>query len=130
MFLNRQTLPRHPWSVVLHVLGNGHGRHIVDKRLRDIMHNEEHDTATAKARSRHTPPIPPLQPTPVMACDPETPYETLWLIARQYPHLRRWIVANPSADAELLEYISQQGGPLVREALEVLLESLEAERRS
>lgn len=70
------------------------------------------------------PPRPPLQPTPAVVCDPGTPAATLWIIARDHPELRRWIAANPNADAALLEYVSQQGGPYVRESLAVLLESL------
>ncbi|WP_338071668.1 hypothetical protein [Bifidobacterium apri] len=45
---------------------------------------------------------------------------TLWLIAREYPHLRKWLIANPKADAALLEYVSQAGGPGVREAFDIL----------
>lgn len=71
------------------------------------------------------PPAPPLQPTPLMACDPATPPEILWRIARDEPSLRRWIVANPQADAALLEFISQAGGPYVRESLQILLDSME-----
>lgn len=69
-------------------------------------------------------PPPPLQPTPAIACAPDTPVETLWAIARNHPELRRWIVSNPNADADLLEYISQQGGPHVRRSLDILLASL------
>ena len=76
-----------------------------------------------------TPPDPPIQPTPAMACDPLTPDAVLWAIARERPDLRRWIVANPHADAELLEYVSQRGGPHVRESLSVLLDSLEQRTR-
>lgn len=61
-----------------------------------------------------------------MACDPETEPEVLWWIARHMPSLRRWIVANPAADADLLEYISQAGGPYVRESLQILLDSMDA----
>lgn len=61
-----------------------------------------------------------------MACDPETEPEVLWWIARSAPSLRRWIVANPAADADLLEYISQAGGPYVRESLQILLDSMDA----
>lgn len=72
-----------------------------------------------------TPPEPPLKLTPAIACDPHTAGEVLWYIARHVPELRRWLVANPRADASLLEYVSQAGGPGVREALELLLESME-----
>lgn len=70
------------------------------------------------------PPAPPLELTPIVAADPDTDMEVLWHIARTAPELRRWLVANPKADAELLEYVSQAGGPGVRRALTVLLESL------
>ncbi|MCR1996176.1 variant leucine-rich repeat-containing protein [Bifidobacterium animalis] len=46
------------------------------------------------------------------------------------PHLRKWVVVNRAADANLLEYLSQQGGPGVRQALELVLESLELQRSS
>lgn len=88
-------------------------------RLRRMKHGR-----STRAADSRIPPEPPLQPTPVMACSPLTDYDVLWAIAREYPELRRWIVANPNADAPLLEFISQQGGPHVREALQILLESL------
>ncbi|NEG70515.1 hypothetical protein F6S87_07910 [Bifidobacterium sp. BRDM6] len=72
-----------------------------------------------------SPPAPPLVPTPLMACDPATDPSLLWQLARDEPELRRWIVANPAASASLLEFISQAGGPGVREALTLLLDSLE-----
>lgn len=51
----------------------------------------------------------------------------LWHIAQHAPELRRWLIANPRADATLLEFISQAGGPEVKRALAVLLESMEEE---
>lgn len=60
-----------------------------------------------------------------MACDPMTPRDVLWRIARDEPGLRRWIVANPAADAALLEFVSQVGGPYVRESLQILFDSME-----
>lgn len=71
------------------------------------------------------PPPPPLALTPALAADPQTDVDILWRIAREEPELRRWLVANPNADAELLEYVSQAGGPGVRRALNVLLDSLD-----
>lgn len=68
-----------------------------------------------------SPPPPPFMPTPMTACDPATPADVLWIIARDHPQLRRWLVANPKASAELLEYVAQAGGPGVREALLILL---------
>lgn len=59
-----------------------------------------------------------------MAANPATDRELLWHIARTRPDLRRWLVANPAADATLLEYVSQAGGPGVRQALEILLRTL------
>ena len=49
--------------------------------------------------------------------------------ARKSLQMRKWIIANPQADPELLEYISQAGGPGVCEAFEVLFESLEDGRQ-
>ncbi len=56
--------------------------------------------------------------------------DALWHIARTMPPLRKWVVVNRAADANLLEYLSQQGGPGVRQALELVLESLELQRSS
>nr|WP_258186089.1 hypothetical protein [Bifidobacterium sp. UTBIF-68] len=84
-------------------------------------------TASAPISDLTTPPAPPIALTPLVACDPSTEAETLWHIALHVPELRRWIVANPSADAAILEFISQAGGPGVRQSLEILLESLEDE---
>ncbi len=73
------------------------------------------------------PPGPPsaLALNAVVASDPDTPIDVLWHIARHAPHLRKWVVVNRAADANLLEFISQQGGPGVRETLELLLDALE-----
>ena len=60
--------------------------------------------------------------------DPDTPLEILWHIARHAPRLRKWVIVNRSADANLLEYISQQGGPGVRETLQMLFDSVERSR--
>lgn len=68
------------------------------------------------------PPQPPIKLTPLLACDPDTDTDVLWHIARHAPELRRWLVANPKADAALLEYVAQAGGPGVRDALTVLLD--------
>lgn len=88
------------------------------QRLRDIRPSKN-------AASKQLPPSPPLALTPAVACDPDTDMEILWHIARDVPRLRRWLVANPAADAELLEYISQAGGPGVKHALQVLLQSID-----
>lgn len=71
------------------------------------------------------PPTPPIALNAVVASDPDTPIDVLWHIARHAPHLRKWVVVNRAADANLLEFISQQGGPGVRETLELLLDALE-----
>ncbi|WP_022861685.1 hypothetical protein [Bifidobacterium minimum] len=73
------------------------------------------------------PPRPPLVATPAMACSDGTDTEILWSIARDHPDLRRWIVANPRADAHLLEFIAQAGGPGVTRAITALLDSLESD---
>ena len=64
--------------------------------------------------------------TPAVACSPDTDVAVLWHIAYHVPELRKWLVANPKADAPLLELVSQRGGPGVRQALEILFESMEA----
>ena len=69
---------------------------------------------------------PPLRLSPLLACDPATAPEVLWFIAEHEPELRRWLVANPSADAALLEYVAQAGGPGVNRALTILLDGLPA----
>lgn len=90
-------------------------------------------SASASAASvipmKNAPPGPPLRLTAAVACDPATDPEILWHIARTAPELRRWLVANPRAGAELLEYVAQRGGPGVHEAITVLLELLERQRR-
>ena len=73
-------------------------------------------------RRRHTHP----NPQPAVACSPDTDVAVLWHIAYHVPELRKWLVANPKADAPLLELVSQRGGPGVRQALEILFESMEA----
>lgn len=99
---------------------------VVD-RLDALPGADEPILARQPGRRERTPPSPPLALTPLVACDPDTDPRVLWHIAREVPRLRRWLVANPSADAELLEYLSQAGGPGVREALELLLDSMEPE---
>lgn len=83
----------------------------------------------ASRRIAGLPPAPPVKLTPLVACDPATEPEILWHIATYAPQLRRWLVANPAATAELLEYVSQQGGPGVKEALELLFASYDEYRR-
>lgn len=73
-----------------------------------------------------SPPPAPIRLTPLVASDPHTDEEILWHIAQFWPQLRRWIVANTAASPMLLEYVSQQGGPGVREALQMLFDSLES----
>lgn len=83
---------------------------------------------TVGMQSHLSPPEPPPQPSPAVACDPSTPLNVLWEFAREYPNLRYWIVANPTATPEILEFIAQQGGPGVAYGLGILLESLEFDR--
>lgn len=73
----------------------------------------------------YAPPAPPLQPTPMLAVSGDTPLPVLHHIVQYYPHLRKWVIANPQADAALLETISQLGGPDVKRCLTILLRSLE-----
>lgn len=77
---------------------------------------------TAGSRPTGPPPAPPVRYTPAIACDPATEMPVLWRIAREHPDLRRWLVANPRADAAILEYVAQAGGPGVREAFDVLFD--------
>lgn len=76
------------------------------------------------------PPQPPLQPNALVACNPSTPCETLWLIAREHPDLRQWIIANPAATPDLLEYIAQSGGPHVARCMQLLLKSLDCDKNN
>ena len=82
--------------------------------------------ALQRRSTRAAPPPPPLRLSPLLACDPATAPEVLWFIAEHEPELRRWLVANPSADAALLEYVAQAGGPGVNRALTILLDGLPA----
>lgn len=100
------------------------------RRLRKLQRahrlpEPETETQSSPITDLTTPPAPPIVLNPQVACSPDTDLDVLWHIAQHVPQLRRWIVANPTADASLLEFISQAGGPGVRQALEVLLESLE-----
>ena len=85
-----------------------------------------HPESASRAISDMTaPPEPPIRLTPAVACSPDTDVAVLWHIAYHVPELRKWLVANPKADAPLLELVSQRGGPGVRQALEILFESME-----
>ena len=84
--------------------------------------------APPAAGARAAPPSPPRRLDPAAACDPDCDEGTLWRIARERPDLRRWLVANPRADAALLEFVAQAGGPGVRQALLVLIETLDEGR--
>ena len=80
---------------------------IPGRRMHALQRREQ---ATASRRSTRTaPPPPPLRLSPLLACDPATAP-----------------VANPSADAALLEYVAQAGGPGVNRALTILLDGLPA----
>lgn len=81
-----------------------------------IKNQTQNSNATELAR----PPKPPIILTPLIASNPSTDQAILWHIARNIPELRKWVIANPSAGAKLLEYISQRGGPDVRHSFEVL----------
>lgn len=63
--------------------------------------------------------------TALLACDGGTSPDILWHIAHEAPELRRWLIANPSADAALLEYVAQAGGPGVAEGFAVLFDTIE-----
>nr|WP_093960266.1 hypothetical protein [Bifidobacterium vansinderenii] len=63
--------------------------------------------------------------TAQVACDPNTDEDVLWTIAERAPELRMWLIANPSASAELLEYVAQRGGPGVARGFEVLFGAMD-----
>lgn len=69
------------------------------------------------------PPKPPIVLSPLVAVCPQTDPSVLWHIAKNMPELRKWIIANPRADASLLEYLSQHGGPDIQRCLGILLDS-------
>ena len=87
----------------------------------DPARNDSGLSATTLAH----PPKPPTLLTPQLACSPDTDPEILWAIARQAPELRKWLVANPNANAELLEFVAQASGPGIGQALEILFESMD-----
>lgn len=91
---------------------------------RRAAHSSE--SASRAISDMTAPPEPPIRLTPAVACSPDTDVAVLWHIAYHVPELRKWLVANPKADAPLLELVSQRGGPGVRQALEILFESMEA----
>lgn len=72
-----------------------------------------------------SPPQPPQTLDVATALDPSTPSVTLWRIARERSDLRKWLIANPAASPQLLEYISQAGGDKVTAGLTALFENLE-----
>lgn len=71
------------------------------------------------------PPAPPIELTPLVACSADTAQDVLWHIAEHAPELRKWLVANPNANAELLEFVAQASGPGIGQALEILFESMD-----
>ena len=114
------------------VRGHRRGRHAAHRlrHLRQAQRLPRHAAAAHSSESASraisdmtAPPEPPIRLT---ACSPDTDVAVLWHIAYHVPELRKWLVANPKADAPLLELVSQRGGPGVRQALEILFESMEA----
>ena len=97
------------------VRGHRRGRHAAH-RLRHLRQAQRLPRHAAEAHSSES----------AVACSPDTDVAVLWHIAYHVPELRKWLVANPKADAPLLELVSQRGGPGVRQALEILFESMEA----
>lgn len=79
---------------------------------------------TIRTARRLEPPRPPLALTPLLACE-TADEDILWHIAHEAPELRRWLVANPHADALLLEYVAQASGPGVNEAFHVFFASMD-----
>lgn len=72
------------------------------------------------------PPKPPTIFNELYACNPHTSIDELWHIAHEYPKLRHWIVANPNATPELLEFLAQTYHTQVHNALEILCTSIDA----
>lgn len=116
------------------VRGHRRGRHTAHRlrHLRQAQRLPRHEAAAHSSESASraisdmtAPPEPPIRLTPAVACSPDTDVAVLWHIAYHVPELRKWLVANPKADAPLLELVSQRGGPGVRQALEILFESME-----
>lgn len=94
------------------------------------MASNQDDQPSARhqhADGQSAPPEPPLRLTPLVACDASTDEEVLWYIVEFAPQLRKWIIANPAATPELLEAVSQAGGPGVREGFEVLFGEVKTE---
>lgn len=58
------------------------------------------------------------------ASDPRTLPQDLWELAR-IPELRKWIIANTAAPAALINAIARAGGPGVRQAMQLLHDSLQ-----
>ena len=111
------------------VRGHRRGRHAAHRlrHLRQAQRLPRHAAAAHSSESASraitdmtAPPEPPIRLTPAVACSPDTD-----VAAYHVPELRKWLVANPKADAPLLELVSQRGGPGVRQALEILFESME-----
>ncbi len=71
------------------------------------------------------PPPPPIRLTEQVAATPQTSEEILWHIAKNVPRLRKWLIVNNAASPELLEYISQVGGPGVLNGFQILFECLD-----
>ncbi|MCI1219740.1 MAG: hypothetical protein LKF99_04305 [Bifidobacterium sp.] len=108
----------------LALLFNGASSHVTAaRRLDQLRHDATQSAAQARPQRNNEPPPPPLALTPLVACSSEDG-DVLWHIAREAPELRRWLIANPHADADLLEYVAQAGGPGVKEGFVVLFESL------
>lgn len=127
----------HPYSIPSDMakrIGQHRGRHSAHSitahhrtsNTRFLTIRENTNTSATGAAPSLQPPKPPLPRTPLTACDPYTPLSTLWTLAREQPELRRYIIANPFATADLLEYIAQSGGPGVTRCMRILLDSLES----
>lgn len=100
-----------------------HKRRSGQQRLQTIV--AAHSTTRILTHGFAVPPAPPLKLDAQVAMDPHTDDDVLWHIAQHAPELRYWLVANPSASAELLEYVAQAGGPNVEHAFAVLFDALD-----
>lgn len=104
---------------------NPYSTHSYPHFARDYPHSARGSPYSTAYSPYSAPPKPPQQLNAQLASDPNTHILVLWYIAQHIPYLRKWIIANSAADAQLLEYIAQCGGPGVQEAFEVLFASME-----
>lgn len=80
----------------------------------------------ARQRALVEPPAPPIELTPLVACNADTAQDVLWHIAEYAPRLRKWAGRQSFGDAcNAGISCARSAGPGVPEALRILLKSLE-----